>query len=346
MMRKDMIAGARSNMRDGFADELETTLSAFVPDYSSYAPPYLAEPDRDTRNDMIASMFAGYSLTDVLNEKAPTGWEYIHNDYTSGGGSYNGVAILQDLAGNKIVLKYDGDRGDERGNEGEGKGAAAEHDIALLYRDLDFAQPAMRRINPDATDSLHRDLFLVDYAGEEFGLSNAESAASRFGPSVYDYTQLRLADPDDIARFIASNAIMMNTDRHGYNIWIGTDENGENHFIPIDNGLAMGNADFGQLAPEMQQGDDRGVSLGDISKGLNGSNAHWLWSGGAWFDYYRNHDREHIKSVLVSWAERMRDAYAQKKSQMISHPGVLDVIEGRIQSLIDDPDGFIRELNT
>ena len=142
-----------------------------------------------------------------------------------------------------IIIKYDNDKYNNK-PKFKGNGIKAEEMVAFLYRDLGFASPAAKAINPDSPQMEVGGLGAMEFAGPGFfGLQNIKNNGET------DVDSLSEVIPEfraELLNFIVANAIIGNTDRHAHNFMWGRDAAGQARLIPVDNGLAMFNGAFGK----------------------------------------------------------------------------------------------------
>ena len=322
---------------------IQEALNGFSPEWQNFKGKYGNFPSREERNAAIVRDLRGLRVNDLEKNIAPAGWTFLKNDFSrgrNGAPTYNGVAILQDAAGHKIVLKYDGDRGDVAGNDKEGKGVNAELDIAQLYRAFGLKQPEALRINPDSNGSEERDLFFMDFGGEEFGLTDLKEIANVGwnGPSLGE-----MAKPEEILQFVASNAVMMNSDRHGGNIMLARDGAGQYEIVPIDNGLALKNSAFGQIGYYLKSHDVSELPTPlQVTQGrVVNTRKHFMARGGGLLEQYLARvGRDQAVEELTQWAEKMRREAEQRKNQLHDKDHAAFVLQ-RIDWLANNAEEYI-----
>ena len=116
--------------------------------------------------------------------------------------------------------------------------------VALLYRDLGFASPAAKAINPDSPQIEVGGLGAMEFAGPGFfGLQNIKNNGET---NVSSLSEIIPEFRAELLNFIVANAIIGNSDRHAHNFMWGRDASGQARLVPVDNGLAMFNGAFGK----------------------------------------------------------------------------------------------------
>jgi hypothetical protein len=142
-----------------------------------------------------------------------------------------------------IIIKYDNDKYNNKPIF-KGNGIKAEEMVAFLYRDLGFASPAAKAINPNSPDIEAGGLGVMEFAGPGFfGLQNIKNNGETY---INSLSQIIPEFRAELLNFIVANAIIGNTDRHAHNYMWGLDAAGQARLIPVDNGLAMFNGSFGK----------------------------------------------------------------------------------------------------
>jgi predicted DNA-binding transcriptional regulator YafY len=142
-----------------------------------------------------------------------------------------------------IIIKYDNDRHNNK-PVFKGNGIKAEEMVAFLYRDLGFASPAAKAINPNSPEIEAGGLGVMEFAGPGFfGLQNIKNNGETY---INSLSQIIPEFRAELLNFIVANAIIGNTDRHAHNFMWGLDAAGQARLIPVDNGLAMFNGSFGK----------------------------------------------------------------------------------------------------
>ena len=201
-------------------------------------------PSREKGNDDaqnhladVAREFEGLSIDDLRNGVGD--WKF-DRELSAG---INKVYLLRNaLTGERIVIKYDND-----GNRGnfQGNGIKAEEMVAVLYRDLGFAQPAFVAVNPDNPNMEVGGVGVMQYA--DAGFFNLVNINVHNAAGIYDLDDVAPEHREELVYFMIANAVIGNSDRHGGNFMWGIDPaTGKARLIPIDNGLAIFNAGFGK----------------------------------------------------------------------------------------------------
>ena len=231
----------------------------------------------------------GYTLDDFANNAVP-GFVY---EFDISDGINQVLVVRHEASGKKIVVKKDGDT----------KGIQAEEMVAQLYRDLGFAQPAVRVIDPDGPERANRVAFMEFADDGFFGLEGLDQI--RAFPEVQrgDLNKIAPENRAELLNFVVANGLVGNGDRHRGNAMLGRDADGFYRVVPIDNGLAMANGAFGQANPQIERGDYLGMLPEAFINGGYGNPNAVAPLAQAYIDEI---GEDQAKSQIVEFAERMR----------------------------------------
>jgi len=239
----------------------------------------------------------------------------------------NGVFLLENSATKEQVLvKFDDDY-EKRGGKYYGNGIRAEEMIAMLYKDLGFAQPAVKIINPDAKEARDGGLAVMEYANTGFfGLQNIKIHDEA---GIYNLDKVSPEHRAEVMRFVVANAIVGNTDRHPGNFMWGIDpDTGKARLIPIDNGLALFNGAFGKA--EQNADDPLHLNPMDVIRGRHGNRHH---ANRLASEYVKEIGLDQAESEIVEFATRMRERAAALK---LIDPRAADYIAARADYIIQN----------
>lgn len=290
-------------------------------------------PSRERSNDDMANHladvargFEGLGYNDLLNGYGD--WKFERK--LSTGNNLNTVFLLRNaLTGERVVIKYDND-----GNRGvfKGNGIKAEEMVAELYRDLGFAQPAVAVINPDNPTPEIGGVAVMQYADAGFfGLVDVEVHNKS---SVYSLDQVGTSNREELLNFLVANAIIGNTDRHGGNFMWGTDPaTGKVRLVPIDNGLAMFNGQFGE--PEKNINDPLHLDPFKVIVGRYGNFNQVGPLGKKWINQI---GEEAAKNQIVDFATRMRE---RAEAMKFRDPRANEYLMARADAILKNPQKFI-----
>jgi hypothetical protein len=208
------------------------------------------------------------------------------------------------INGEYVLIKVDIDKGNMVGKF-LGNGIRAEEMVAMLYKDLGFAQPAVKIINPESNDPAVGGVAVMEFADTGFfGLQNIKKDSDARVRGIEDVMPEHRAE---ILRFLVGNAIIGNSDRHGGNFMWGIDpDTGKARIIPIDNGLALFNGMFGNA----EKNNSNPLFLDPIriltSRDYGNRNAALQYGAG----YVDNVGIDQAESEIVEFANRMRERAA------------------------------------
>ena len=241
--------GLNDDERDALLDRLEK-VKAGLEGFGELPKLPLPQVGSDTANQFVAKVareFEGMSA-DVFwdkngNFKLQRGavvwgdWKFKSN--ISAG--INGLILLENsVTKEQVLIKYDKDKYNNK--PFKGNGIKAEEIVAQLYKDLGFASPAAKAVNPDSPIMEVGGIGVMEFAGPGFfGLQNIKNNGEIYVSS----NDIAPEHKAELLDFIVANAIIGNTDRHGHNFMWGRDANGKLRLVPVDNGLAMFNGAFG-----------------------------------------------------------------------------------------------------
>jgi transcriptional regulator with XRE-family HTH domain len=301
-------------------------------------------PSREKGNDDaqnhladIAREFEGLSIDDLRNGVGD--WKF-DKELSAG---INKVYLLRNaLTGERIVIKYDND-----GNRGafQGNGIKAEEMVAVLYRDLGFAQPAFVAVNPDNPNVEVGGVGVMQYADAGFfGLVNID-VHNRSG--VYSLSEIAPEHREELLHFMIANAVIGNSDRHGGNFMWGTDPvTGKARLVPIDNGLAIFNAGFGK--PQESPNDPLYVNPYKVIGGDYGNRnqvgrlaKQQLMAG---FTQDQINRGEHIDAAIpkvIEFATRMRE---RAEALKFVDPKANEYLMARADFILKNPQKFVDTL--
>lgn len=275
----------------------------------------------------IAREFEGLSIQDLRNGQGD--WKF-EKTLTAG---INKVYLLRNaLTGERIVVKFDNDYDKKIDGQFAGNGIKAEEIVAGLYKELGFAQPAFVAVNPDNTDPSIGGVGIMEYAGDGFfGLADIK---------VHNNARVRKLDDvaeehrEELLNFLVGNAIIGNTDRHGGNFMWGVDPaTGKARLIPIDNGLALFNANMGEPARHLDNPLYHDPNLVVIGRYGNFNQVgpiakRWIQEIG----------EDNARNQIVEFAERMRE---RAKAMKFVDPRANAYIEARADYILSDPQKFL-----
>ena len=241
--------GLNDDERAALLDRLEK-VKAGLEGFGELPKLPLPQVGSDTANQFVAKVareFEGMSA-DVFwdkngNFKLQRGavvwgdWKFKSN--ISAG--INGLILLENsVTKEQVLIKYDKDKYNNK--PFKGNGIKAEEIVAQLYKDLGFASPAAKAVNPDSPIMEVGGIGVMEFAGPGFfGLQNIKNNGEIYVSS----NDIAPEHKAELLDFIVANAIIGNTDRHGHNFMWGRDANGKLRLVPVDNGLAMFNGAFG-----------------------------------------------------------------------------------------------------
>lgn len=231
----------------------------------------------------------GATYVDAHTVTLPAGSDLV---VTRLGGGINPTFRLTDPeTGTMFVLKFDSSE----------KVVHAEHDAASFYRELGFDMPHVSLVNPDSGLKNQRGLLLMDWAGADIGVTNADTVSNK-GLGKADLDTWGLQDRSTGFRFLLANGVIRNSDRHSGNLMHGTDTEGNGYLFPIDHGYSMSYANQydnwakGEFHPEN--------ILNYISSNASRRIA---------VEYAKEIGKEQALTELTAWAQQMRDAAEAKR---------------------------------
>ena len=276
--------------------------------------------EANQRMAKIAREFEGLGADDLRNGFGD--WSYKRN---MSAGINNLFLFENKVTGELVLIKVDQDRGNEVGRF-MGNGIKAEEMVALLYKDLGFAQPAVKVINPDAQDANLGGVAVMEFADTGFfGLQNIKKDAEA---GVYSINDVAPEHQAEVLRFLVGNAIIGNTDRHGGNFMWGIDPaTGKARIIPIDNGLALFNGSFGKA----EKNADNPLYLDPFdvlfSRKYGNRNGAISYARG----YVKSIGVDAAESEIVEFATRMRERAA---AMQFVDPRASEYIDARAEYMI------------
>ena len=204
-----------------------------------------------------------------------------------------------------IIIKYDNDKYNNN-PVFKGNGIKAEEMVAFLYRDLGFASPAAKAINPNSPEIEVGGLGVMEFAGPGFfGLQNIKNNGDA---RVNSLSQIAPEFRAELLNFIVANAIIGNTDRHPGNFMWGRDAAGQARIIPIDNGLAMFNGAFGKA--DKNEDDPLYLDPIDVVFGNHGNKNAVIPLAK---DYVKEIGIDAAESQIAEFGARMRERAAAIK---------------------------------
>jgi DNA polymerase III epsilon subunit-like protein len=286
---------------DDLVEKLEKIKNGFI-DFGDLPKLPVREVGSDEANQRVAKIareFSGFTADEIKNGIGD--WKYVRN-MTAG---INGLFLLQNkINGEYVLIKVDIDKGNMVGKF-LGNGIRAEEMVAMLYKDLGFAQPAVKIINPESNDPAVGGVAVMEFADTGFfGLQNIKKDSDARVRGIEDVMPEHRAE---ILRFLVGNAIIGNSDRHGGNFMWGIDpDTGKARIIPIDNGLALFNGMFGNA----EKNNSNPLFLDPIriltSRDYGNRNAALQYGAG----YVDNVGIDQAESEIVEFANRMRERAA------------------------------------
>ena len=291
-------------------------------------------PSREKGNDDmqnhladIAREFEGLSIDDLRNGVGD--WKF-DKELSAG---INKVYLLRNaLTGERVVVKFDNDG--RRGNF-QGNGIKAEEMVAVLYRDLGFAQPAFVAVNPDNPNMDVGGVGVMQYA--DAGFFNLVDIDVHNRSAVYSLDSIIPEYRAEILDAIVANAIIGNSDRHGGNFMWGTDPaTGKARLVPIDNGLAIFNAGFGK--PQESPNDPLYVNPLKVIGGDYGNRNQIGRLAKKWVQEI---GEDAAKAQVVEFATRMRE---RAEALKFVDPRANEYLMARADFILKNPQKFIDTL--
>ena len=217
------------------------------------------------------------------------------------------IVLENSITKEVIIIKYDNDKYNNKPMF-KGNGIKAEEMVAFLYRDLGFASPAAKAINPNSPEIEVGGLGVMEFAGPGFfGLQNIKNNGETYVNSLSEIIPEFRAE---LLNFIVANAIVGNTDRHGHNFMWGRDAAGQARLIPVDNGLALFNGSFGKA----YKNDDNPLYLNPIGIIFNENgvgNRHGVIRLAGY--YVKEIGIDAAESQIAEFGARMRERAAAMK---------------------------------
>jgi hypothetical protein len=260
----------------------------------------IVDADEQTKHlAEIARDFEGMSIDQLRNGVGD--WKF-EKALTAG---INKVYLLRNaLTGERIVIKFDNDHGDKVNGVFAGNGIKAEEMVAALYKDLGFAQPAFKAINPEDKNVEIGGVGIMEYADTGFfGLANIDT---HHQAGVFRIDRVAPEHRAELLNFLVANAIIGNSDRHGGNFMWGFDPvSGLARLVPIDNGLAIFNGGFGKAEANV----NNPLYLDPI-KIILGSYGNQNQVGKFAKGWIQEVGEEEAKNQVVEFATRMRERAA------------------------------------
>ena len=252
----------------------------------------------DKRMAEIAREFEGLRIEELANGHGD--WK----PYKVLSAGINKVYLLRNaLTGEHVVIKYDDDHYERSGGIDKyfGNGIRSEEMVAQLYRDLGFAQPAFRAVNPGDPDRKIGGVGVMEYAETGFfGLADIQTHGQQ---PVYNIDQVIEEHRAEVLNFVIGNAIIGNTDRHGGNFMWGRDPvTGKARIVPIDNGLSIFNAAFNKA--EKHQEDPLYVNP---LKVIVGDYGNFNGAGSLAKQWIKEIGNVEAERQIIEFAKRMRD---------------------------------------
>ena len=240
---------------------------------------------------------AGLSYEDLQNGSGD--WKYVKS---LSAGINQLVLIENRKTGQRVIVKYDNDASRLVNGVNLANGIRAEEMVAQIYRDLGFASPILRQLNPEMTNIEHRGVGIMEFADDGFlGLENFKVAHNAYGV----YNNINMIMPEyqaEILDFLVANGIVGNTDRHKGNFMFGQDpQTGLWRLVPIDNGLALFNGGFNQA--ENAYPDALALRPDYVIRGRHG-NRNGAYELGK--QYIREIGKDRARSQIEEFAKRMK----------------------------------------
>jgi len=286
---------------DAFIERLEKLKAGFQEfgELPKLPAPKVGSDEANQRMAKLARDFAGLSVDRIRNGVGD--WRF-ERDMSAG---INGLFLMKNkVSGEYVLIKIDRDKGNAVGKF-LGNGIKAEEMVAMLYKDLGFAQPAVKAVNPDSNDPDIGGVGVMEFADAGFfNLVNIKKEAEARVRRIEDVMPEHQLE---VLQFVIANAIVGNTDRHHGNFMWGIDpDTGKARIIPIDNGLALFNGSFGQA----EKNSNDPLYLDPIKVLFTGQygnrNGALKYAGG----YVDNVGIDAAESEIVEFATRMRERAA------------------------------------
>lgn len=181
-----------------------------------------------------------------------------------------------------------------------------------------------------------------DYFVLRVGAENSSTLKAPRAPAILriGLRDLKLSDEDDVLRFVTTNAVWGNSDRHRDNVcygWqaeIGSPAGGSGYLLPIDHGRCFFNN-------RGQPGDTIAGRPADAVTGRIG-NPHQLLRA---FVERVAVDEAEAARVIATWLDRMSDVlfeFDRDPEWKAFEPEISEALE-RVTNVRDDVDGFIDE---
>ena len=281
--------------------------------------------------DGPAAELAGYTY-DQLTQGVGD-WKYSKTIADEGNLNGGLLVLINKKTGQEVVIKRDRDRAHEYDGKFKALGVGAEEMVAQLYRDLGFASPEFKVLNPEEKNEELRALGVMEFVDNGFfNLVDFKVAGKqrKFG-------YLSNVDPQyraELLDFLVANGIIGNTDRHGGNIMVGVDPiTGKQRIVPIDNGLALFNARFGTAEKQSQDP----VYLRP-DKVIAGNYGNYNAAVGVAAQYAQSIGRDAAKDQIKEFAERMK-ARAEVLQFIDDRAG--DYMSARAQWILDNLDKYL-----
>ena len=325
----------------GQNQELLDDIDAFIsiaknlPEPIKLPPPrtsQLPDDQGQARLERIRAELVGADWDQLVNGFGD--WEY--GKRMSNG--INAVILLRNKkTGEEVIVKQDDDY-KRRGKQFKGNGVNAEEMVAQLYRDLGFAQPAVRVLNrdvdPDPDNENTRGVIVMEFAGDGFfNLENIGIARERREPNR-DIENIMPEYQEEILHFLVANGIVGNTDRHASNYMYGQDPvTGKWRLIPIDNGLALMNGRFGEAEDNLPNNLHFRPDKVILGRHGNANGAMYIAK-----QYIRKVGRDQAKSSVAEFAERMR---TRAEIMDLIDPRANGYISERAQWILDNLDTYL-----
>ena len=278
--------------------------------------------------DAPFAALAGFNINEIKNGAGD--WQF---DRTLGGGINDVHLFKNKVTGQYVIVKKDDDYARRVGTF-EQKGVFSEEIVAQLYRDLGFAVPAARVLNLGDPDPNKGGLVLLEFAGDGFfGLQDIGVAAERY-QAQKSIDAIIPEHQAEILNFVVANGIIGNTDRHKNNYMYGQDPNtGKWRLVPIDNGLAMFNGDFGKANEKMPNA--LYLKPDDVIRGGHG-NANGARALAQ--EYIDKIGRDAARDQVKEFAERMR---LRAEILKFIDPRANEYLSKRAQWVLDNLDEYL-----
>lgn len=249
------------------------------------------------------------------------------------------VRLKNKDTGEIVLVKFDDDAMKHGKKWLGGAGINAEEMVSVLYRDLGFAAPTFKVVNPEEREAGLRGVGVMEFAGDGFfGLVDIRNAADRMNV-LYDINEIDEKYQAELLDFVVANAIVGNTDRHRKNFMIGMDPNNKKHrLVPIDNGQAFFNGAFGRA--EENSNNYLFLRPDRVLQGLAGA-GNRNGAIAAARQYVQKVGNDVAKNQIVAFAERMRDR-AKAIENQLRDDRASDYIEQRANWVIKNVDLILK----